>query len=339
MYNFGRIRKIFGLLVIFVIGLFLVSCKEVKKNKEFVDVVNETTSYSLNGIMESFYLEGRKQSEFNVLYKSDNEIKVILKSVDSNDSQIILKNKEGVYVLIPAINKNFKIKSEWPINASYPYLLKSLSKDIVNEKNIITTENETTKTIETKTYLYKDAQANTQKITINKETGLPTEVQIYDKQGNLYVRVVFNEIKLNCEIDSKEFVVDETMTTMRSQFSERIVYENREIRYPIYFPEGCTLKNESKEENEDLTEVTAIMTYDGDYAFTVIQQFVNDKDTISFALETGEILTVLGVPCILKSNGIQTVYEGIEYTVASNNLDMEEIIKIVSSYLEEKLEK
>lgn len=93
MYNFGRIRKIFGLLVIFVIGLFLVSCKEVKKNKEFVDVVNETTSYSLNGIMESFYLEGRKQSEFNVLYKSDNEIKVILKSVDSNDSQIILKNK------------------------------------------------------------------------------------------------------------------------------------------------------------------------------------------------------------------------------------------------------
>ena len=33
------------------------------------------------------------------------------------------------------------------------------------------------------------------------------------------------------------------------------------------------------------------------------------------------------------------VYNGIEYTVASNNLSIEEMIKIASSYMEEQLEK
>ena len=244
-----------------------------------------------------------------------------------------------MYVLIPSINKNFKIKSEWPVNASYPYLLNSLSKDVVNEKNLITSEDETTKTLETKTYLYKDAVANTQKIIVNKATGLPSEVQILDKQGNLYIRVVFNEINLNCDIDSKEFVVDDTMTTMRSEYSESVVYENREIEYPLYCPEGCSLKNESKAENEDLSEVTSIMTYDGDYSFTIIQQFINDNELTRFSHETGEIVMILNVPCILKTNGIHTVYQGVEYTVASDSLDVSEMIKIVSSYMEEHLEK
>lgn len=339
MYNFSKIKKLFGLLVMLIFGVFLIGCDEVKKTKEFTDVVNETQSYSLSGVMESFYLEGRKQSEFNVLYKSADEIKVVLKSVDSEDSQIILKNKNGVYVLIPTINKNFKIKSDWPVNASYPYLLQSLSKDIANEKNLITSEDENVKILQTKTYLYKDAAANTQKITVSKETGLPSEVQIFDKQGNLYVRVVFSEIKLNCEIDSKEFIVNETMSTMRSEYTSSIVYEEREIKYPLYYPEGCTLKNESKVENVDTFDATSIMTYEGDYAFTIIQQFVNDKETTSFAHETGEILMVLGVPCILKGNGIQTVYQGVEYTVASSDLAVEEMIKIVSSYIEDQLEK
>ena len=338
MYNVLKIKKIFGLLLVFTVCLLLFGCNEEKKNKEFTDVINEVNSYSLNGIMESFYLEGRKQSEFNVMYKSSDEIKVVLRSIDSDESQIILKNKNGVYILIPSINKNFKIKSEWPVNASYPYLLQSLSKDIINEKNLITSENETTKTLETKTYLYKDAVANSQKIIVNKETGLPSEVQILDKQGNLYIRVVFNEIKLNCDIDSKEFVVDDTMTTMRSEF-ESVVYDDRTIEYPMYCPSGCELKSESTIEDEELSEATSIMTYDGDFSFTIIQQYVNDSNTTKFSHETGEVVMVLNIPCIMKVNGIHTVYKGIEYTVASDNLSADEMIKIVSSYIEESKEK
>lgn len=331
------LKKVLGLLIILMIGINIISCDKIKKNKDFVEVVNGLTSYEANGIMESFYNEGRKQSNFTVLSKSDKLLKVVLNSVDSDDSQVILKNEDGVYILIPAINKNFKINSNWPDNASYPYLLKSLARDVVNDQSIKTSEDEISKVIETKTYLYKDSQSNNQKIIINKQSGLPKEVQIYDKQGNLYIRVVFNEIKINCDIDNKEFYVDETMTTMR--LNNEITYDNREIKYPIYLPEGCTLKNESKVESEDMRDVTAIMTYDGDYAFTVILQYVNDKENTSIALETGDIIMVLGIPCILKEEAIQTVYEGIEYTIASDNLDVEQLVMIVSSYLKEEIEK
>ena len=51
-----------------------------------------------------------KQNEFKVLYKYPEMIKVEIKSGENADKQIILKNNEGVYILIPAVNKTSKSK-------------------------------------------------------------------------------------------------------------------------------------------------------------------------------------------------------------------------------------
>ena len=44
--------------------------------------------------------------------------------------EIILKNKDGVYVLTPALNKSFKFESNWPNNSSQSYILSALVNDI-----------------------------------------------------------------------------------------------------------------------------------------------------------------------------------------------------------------
>lgn len=320
------------LLILFICVFFMIGCDKSESEKEFLDVLSETTSYKVEGVMETYYKDSSKQSRFTVLYKGEDLIKISLTPVNGNDSQLIIKNKEGVYVLIPSLNKNFKIKSDWPNNGSYPYLLESIAKDIANEENPIITEDEKTKTIETKTTLYKNAGVNKQKITFDKETNLPIEVRVLDAQGNLFIKVVFTNIDLNFSIDEKEFTIDDTMSTMRNIVSDEQI--ERSVRYPLYVPSGCKLKNEHTI-SDGKEDVLCIMTYDGDSKFTIVQEYVSDKESMALSCESGYIIHVFGIPAILKEESVQAVYNGIEYTVASNELSFGEMISVLSSYMDE----
>ena len=152
------------LMILMLVGVcVLAGCKSEKETKEsFLERLSEVKSYKVDGLLETFFENGRKQNDFCVYYKQPDHYKVELQSVENTDKQIILKNNDGVYVLVPSVNKNFKIKSSWPTNASYPYLLQSLAQDIVNDEELTTTETETTYTIQTKTKMHTEVDAVTQ---------------------------------------------------------------------------------------------------------------------------------------------------------------------------------
>ncbi len=57
-----------------------------------------------------------------------------------DQSQIILRNEEGVFVLTPALNKSFRFQSDWPQNSSQAYLYESLVRDILQDKKNLTFE-------------------------------------------------------------------------------------------------------------------------------------------------------------------------------------------------------
>ena len=68
-------------------------------------------------------------------------------------------------------------------------------------------------------------------------------------------------------------------------------------------------------------------------SFTLIQEYVNDTENLKFVSETGEISHVLGQVAIVKENAVTLFYEGIEYTIASNDLDNNEMVKVLSSFM------
>ncbi|HEY8396189.1 MAG TPA: outer membrane lipoprotein carrier protein LolA [Bacilli bacterium] len=327
------------LSVVVFIGAVLVfsACKgSDEPQKVFAEKLTKAQSYKVEGIMESYYESGRKQNEFKVLYKYPEMIKVEIKAGENADKQIILKNNEGVYILIPAVNKNFKIQSDWPDNASYPYLLQSLAKDIANDPDAIVIEDGDKVTVETKTKMHADATPVKQKIIFDKTSKLPTEVLVYDEDENLYIRTVFTHIDFDYNISDDEFDLEGSMAAVRLEIGEEVVYEDREIHYPLYCPEGITLTSENIISNPQGTERLAIMKYGTDYGFTLIQEFVNDNDVTRYQEENGEIFMVLGNVAILKDNSLQTIYRGIEYTVASEDLIPEELAKIVQGFLYEE---
>jgi len=57
------------------------------------------------------------------------------------------------------------------------------------------------------------------------------------------------------------------------------------------------------------------------------------QEVTRYQEENGEIYMVLGNVAILKENSLQTIWRGIEYTVASKDLIPEEMAKIVQGFL------
>lgn len=327
-------KKIILLIFMLVGVLVFTGCSSKKETKEsFLEKLSEVKSYKTDGLLETFFENGRKQNDFCVYYKQNDYYKVELQSVENTDKQIILKNKDGVFVLVPSVNKNFKIKSTWPTNASYPYLLQSLAKDIVNDKEAIVTETETTYTVQTKTKMHTEADAVSQKIIFSKETNLPTEVLVYENDGDLFMRCVFSHIDLEYNVSDEEFNVEKSMTSAYLSYGEDgLVFNNRTFTLPTYCPEGLKLKsNENVKEGE---EARSVMLFAGESNLTIIQELINYKEEMNVSSEEGELVMVMGNVGIISDNYIKFVFEGIEYTVASNTLSLNELINVSASYMQ-----
>lgn len=324
-------KKMILLIFIMIMTVLFIGCKKEEDQKQsFLSELSAAQSYKVDGVMETFFENGRKQSNFTVYYKANDNIKVILQDVQNSDKQIILKNKDGVHVLVPSVNKQFKIKSTWPTNASYPYLLQSIAKDIANDNEAITTENETTYTIQTKTKMHTDAEAVTQKIIFSKETNKPTEVLVYENDGDLFIRCVFVNIEFGYNINDEEFDVNNSMNTAYLSYGEDgLVFNDRSFNLPTYCPEGLELKS-----NENVKDDRAVMLFSGENNLTIIQEFIDYNEEMVSISENGDIIMVMGTIGVISENYIKFIFEGIEYTIASNTLSKQELLNVSSSYMQ-----
>lgn len=321
------------LLLIWVLlgGLFgLAGCS---KNKNIIETfpkkITDLDSYKLVARLESVFPTGTKECGITTYYLKPDLYRVEIESQNLQDKQIILKNSEGVYVLIPSINKSFKIRSTWPINSSYPYLLQSLSKDIVSDENIVTTRNDGTTTLELKAKLFDDAMPSSQKIIFDNETALPKEVLTYDKNKNLVSRLIIDSIELNPNLSKDLFNKDKTMEAIRLLLAEETIEFDRVISYPTYYPEGSSLLEEVIRGGS--LNRRAMMKFGGEVAYTIAEEFqaVNfDEQTLYL---DGDIFIMGGVATIISNDVIFFFDNGVEYTVASTALDTLEMVRMADS--------
>ena len=76
------------------------------------------------------------------------------------------------------------------------------------------------------------------------------------------------------------------------------------------------------------------MLFTGESNLTIIQVLINYDEEMVVTSENGEVVMVMGNVGIISDNYIKFVFEGIEYTVASNSLSMSELINVSSSYMQ-----
>jgi outer membrane lipoprotein-sorting protein len=270
--------------------------------------------------------------EVEIWHKEPTYYRVNLKNAQKDQSQMILRNDEGVFVLTPALNKSFRFQSNWPENSSQAYLYESLIKDILEDKEAKFTATKEDYVFETKTRYQNNKMLPLQEITLNKKDLSPKSVKVMDSDRNALVTVEFSNVKFDASFDKKDFDMQKNMTGAQLEVPVMAEVSDKEfsVKYPTAEIPGVSFIGEKKIKTETGNRI--VLTFDGEKSYTLVQE----KSEVMPATATSS--SIAGEPVdlgftigALTENRIQWSYQGVDYTIASKELATEEMVMIAKS--------
>ena len=307
-------------------ALSLVGCSKMD-SKEAINKYKKTlesnSKYTMTGQMSIISNEENYLYDVSVDYMEADYYKVSLVNKDNRHEQIILKNDNGVYVVTPSLNKSFKFQSEWPYNSSQAYILSSLLKDLENDSNVVF-ESKDDKYVLSSTVNYpNNSSLVSQKIIFDKDM-LPTEVNVYNKEGVANITFKISKIDFKSKIDKTTFEIDNT----KSEGELDDVSSLDEIVYPMYLPTGTEFKGEQTTE-ADTKRV--ILTFGGNKSFTLIEEVSSIPENFEVTSVSGDLVHYENILGTLNNKTLNWTMNGKDYYIISDNLTNEELLKVASS--------
>jgi outer membrane lipoprotein-sorting protein len=321
-----------GLMVVFV----LTACGSKSQGdvtKELNGKLSDLTSYKVNAKMTLKMGTDKQVYNVEIWHKDPTYYRVNLKNAKKDQSQMILRNDEGVFVLTPALNKSFKFQSDWPQNSSQAYLYESLIKDILEDKTAKFSSTNDFYVFETKTRYQNNKMLPFQEIKLNKRDLSPAVVKVMDPDRNALVTVEFTKVKFDANLDKEDFDMKKNMT--RAQLGLPAMAKVKDsafsVKYPTALIKGTKLIEEKDLNIEDGKRV--VLTYDGKKSFTLVQEKVVSKPAAAIASTYAEGQPVdLGFTIgAVSEHSITWSQDGVDYTIASKNLTKDELITVASS--------
>lgn len=270
--------------------------------------------------------------EIEVWHKDPDFYRVNLKNAQKEQSQMILRNNDGVFVLTPALNKSFRFQSDWPQNSSQAYLYESLVKDIMEDKEAKFSATKEHYVFETKTRYQNNQMLPVQEIKLKKSDLSPVSVKVMDPDKNALVTVEFSNVKFNASFDKKDFDMQKNMTGAQLEVPVMAEVEDQEftVKYPQMDMADVKLVDEQEMKTEDGKGV--VLTYDGEKSFTLVQEKAAVMPTSSVVTSVkGEPVDLGFTIGALSDNTISWTYQGVDYMIASNDLSPEEMSDIARS--------
>lgn len=270
--------------------------------------------------------------EVEIWHKEPTYYRVNLKNAQKDQSQMILRNDDGVFVLTPALNKSFKFQSDWPENSSQAYLYESLIKDIIEDKELKFTATKEQYVFETKTRYQNNKMLPYQEITLNKKDLSPVSVKVMDPDRKALVTVKFSNVKFDATFDAKDFDMAKNMTG--AQLEVPVMADLGDAAFTVKYP-SVEIPNVSLIEEKEMNMENGkrvMLTYAGDKSFTFIQEKAKVAPaTASATTITGEPVDLGFTIGAMTSNTISWTYQGIDYMLASNDLTPEEMMSLARS--------
>ena len=314
------------LLILIVSFFIVVGCNKASDPKRHVvNMLKGVKSYHLDANMTIYNNDDSYKYLLAVDYKDKDMFRVSMKNKANNHEQVVLRNKEGVFVLTPSLGKSFKFESEWPYNDSQSYLLQTIIKDITDDKESMVIEIEGGNIIKSKVNFSNNPKLTTQNVYLDKDNKI-VKVEVLDEQEKPNIIVDIANYELNKEIDDDLFKIDNNMTVAKTYEDE--IKEISSIVYPLYVPANTYLTSQDKVKKDGGERV--ILNFSGDKNFTIIEETASVSDN-SIVPVTGSIYEVAGVFGVKDEDSISWTSNGIEYYVVSENLSSEELRNVASS--------
>lgn len=321
-------KKVFLLLILGCI-LFSGCGKSTQKDiiKEFSKKLENSTGYYLKGDLSINNNDEIYNYDVEVYYKKNNFYKVILTNIANQHTQVILKNKNGVYVLTPSLNKSFRFQSDWPYQNSQIYLLDALFHDLKVDKDYTFEKNKNQYIFQTKVKYPNNSKLVNQKIIFN-QNGCPRKAIVYDKNGVEIMVMTFDKIKFSPNMTKDEFEIEKIIDTESSdKMSKKSSLED--VIYPLFVPEGTKLVNEEKVKKNDGQRV--IMNYDGEKSFVLVEETADVFQEFTVIPTLGEPYQLMDTLGVITNNSLSWSSGGIEFYIVSDVMSKDEMIEVAQS--------
>ena len=321
------------LLLLLISLMLLTGCGKVDKDKlikDFVNDVDTAKSYYVEAKMEIYNSEDTFSYNMKVYYLDDDLFKVNMINSINNHEQIILRDKESVYVITPSLNKSYKFMSEWPYNSSQAYILNTLVKDINSDNDIEFGEEEGNYYLKVDVNYPNNNYLTYQKMIFDKNMNLK-HVLVYDSDDIVSIKVDFNKIDYKANLDEKEFSIDNVVNADCCKVEEKTEQTSalEDVIYPLYVPTNTFLKEKETIYTENGERV--ILTFNGEKNFVLIEEVSSVKEEFEVVPVYGDPLMLSNTIGALSTNSLSWTSNNVDYYLASNDLSTEEILTIADS--------
>jgi len=319
------------LLLLIIFCFLLVGCNKMDSQtaiKDFKKIVENNDKYTLTGMMDIVSNEEVYHYDVTVDYMNNDYYKASLINKDTSHEQIILKNKAGVYVITPSLNKSYKFQSGWPDNSSQAYILSSLLKDLENDSNVLLEEKDEQYILTSTVNYPNNTSLINQKITFDKNM-IPKEVIVYDKNGLECIVFKISKIDFDTGITEESFDVENYSSDEEITSTEQTSASVGDVVYPMYLPIGTKFKSEETVKTDNQERV--ILTFTGDKSFILIEEASIRPKEFEVTTTSGELVFYENVLGTLGESSLNWTMNGKDYYIIGTNLTNEELLKVASS--------
>lgn len=316
--------------VLLIVSLILLtgcskSVSEETFMKGLVEYNENLSSYYSNVSLEINKGETEVVFECDVYYLKDEYYKVIMKDKQTNNIQAIVKNDEGVTVLTPLLNRQFKFSNDWPLNSSHAYLFQSLIKDITSDENASLVKSGNDFVITSLFNSKTNSALKTQKVTFD-ENYKPLYCVVLNDAEEIQMKATYNSFTSDYNLKTSDFDTNAITTSLRLEMGEGGLDFDIETVAPTIDFDGTDV--DVFDEADDFI----IYTYSGEYDYTIICTEVEEADhLVDLRIYDDVVLLTSGIAALHES-GI-TFYKGnIEVAIYSSTLSNEMLIEIANSF-------
>lgn len=312
-------------IVVLAFGLIF-ALKPKSFEDSFEKTMNNMSSYVLEGDMEITKGEDVKTYAVQVGYQNvegNDYFKVSLLDKDLNQEQVILRNGEGVSVITPSLNQVFKFEGEWPMNSPKPYLLQSMV-DIVNQEDAVIEKDSEGYLITSPVVYPNNKNYVRQEMMFDKDAKIKW-LQIFNQDNNAELKIVFNKVEYDTDIAEDYFSVP---TNIEAGVSSSVISDEDLPLFPMQVYNSA-LSNKTTMETNGVTK--HILEFSGEKNFTVVESKRESSEKTETVMMPGEIIDVLDVVGFYDGNQLSAIYNGIEFTVFSDELGPEEMMSVINS--------
>lgn len=336
-------------LLLVVVAIILVGCGSPSKEdvmKKLSGKWDDSKGYEIQATMEIKTGAEPRKYDVEVWHTKPEFYRVHVTQEGSKESQMIVRNEDGVFVVTPSLGKTYKFQSDWPTQNSQAYLIGALADDIKADKEATMKEEDKTYIFETETRNNHKKVLPTQQIHIDKKTLLPKHVSVMDENNEEQIRIEFKQITLGTERKAKDYAVElnhdgveedkekETDTdTEADAESETDTDGEEETGLKTYYPTvewmGVTLSNEEVIKKDD--SARTFMTFGGEKEFTIIQERASrPQHQLPVSIEGDPVDLGFAVAAVTDKS-IRWETDGISFFVASDTLTRDEMIEVALS--------